>query len=197
MTKKIFVALSIFLSSVFSFARPFPSTGHDINCSLNVKQVTGFSRCSYGDQCPVVKSEAVVLFQTLTGDLSQSLRGTLHVDQVNGFPEANGGKLSESTIALANFLKQQPLQLEVDYAYSEPNSQFSARLSSANSSDEFNVEIKRIVDFRAGSRNNGAFSDFIKLRNYISSEGLYGHLSCSPKKGFLKASAFKINNLFN
>lgn len=182
MTRTISLTLHLLLFSALSFARPFPSTGQNINCSLDVKQVSGFTPCSYDDHCPIVKSEALVRFQTLTGDLSRSLNGSLHIKEVQGFREANGGPLSPSTIALVNYLKQQALELEINYIYSEPRAQFSARLSSSNSPKEFKVEIKKLVDFKLGSRENGALSNFVKLSNDPSSEGLFGHLYCSPEK---------------
>ncbi|HEY8270428.1 MAG TPA: hypothetical protein VIG33_06025 [Pseudobdellovibrionaceae bacterium] len=167
------------LASSISLAKPFPSSGDNINCSLSVYDITIFAPCSYGPSCQIDKAQASVVFETLEGALDKHLNGSVSVKEIRGFREANGGPISKETQILIKLIQDAELRLEIDYN----NPLFSANLWSESDSQNFKLSLKKRSDMSRGNRNNGPISELVKLKSNDSTEGgVYGQLSCSPSR---------------
>ncbi len=173
---KIFCALILGFSSA-SFARPFPSTGKNVNCKLQVLNVKEFVACAYGPSCPVVLSEVQVSFQSLIGDLIKPLVGNLLVTHIMGLSEANGGGISPETQKLIKFVEDQNLVLTLSYVLPE----LKASIKSDVNSKIFNLSQNWSVDLREGLRPVVPASNLVQLSSYTQSQGLFGQLSCGPE----------------
>lgn len=177
--KSLMTVFYFLLAGSVSWARPFPSSGYNINCSLHVYDVKEFVSCPYGPHCMVNRAEATALFATLSGSLDEHLSGVLSVKEVRGYREANGGPVSVETQDLIKLISTANLRLEIDY--SKPS--FSAHLSSDTDSQNFDLSLKTMSDMSKGNRGTGPLSDLVKLKSNDSEVGgIYGQLSCSPSR---------------
>ncbi|MGZ3771855.1 MAG: hypothetical protein ACXWRZ_02640 [Bdellovibrio sp.] len=170
--------LCMLLTSKMAFARPYPSTGNDINCSLEVDDVSEFVPCPYEPSCAVTTSQVAVTFQSLKGSLKQHLTGTVGVKNIEGFHESNGGPISGPTKQLIALIAEADLNLEIDYV----NPHLTAVLSSKDP-ESFNLYLKQDSDMSEGRRNSGVKSTLVKLKSTNNVKGgIFGQLSCSPTK---------------
>lgn len=171
--------IGLLIACSVSLARPFPSSGYNIKCTLNVFDVSKFTDCSYGPSCPVNRAQASVRFETLNGSLEEPLSGFVSVKEIVGYHEANGGPISDETQALVKLMQTAELQLKINYI--KPS--FLANLWSASDPRYFNLTINETIDLSKGTRHNGPISDLVKLKSNDSVEGgIYGKLSCSPDR---------------
>ncbi|MGZ3746664.1 MAG: hypothetical protein ACXWRE_04825 [Pseudobdellovibrionaceae bacterium] len=170
--------LCLLLTSKMAFARPYPSTGNDINCNLEVYNISEFIPCDYEPSCGVSTSQVAVTFQSLKGSLKQRLKGTVSVKDIRGFHESNGGPISNATRQLMKLIAEADLNLEIDYS----NPHLTAILSS-NDADSFNLHLIQDSDMSEGKRNSGVKSTLVKLKSTQNVKGgIFGQLSCSPTK---------------